>query len=308
MKKVDKTIWNIQLLAVVIAVFSVITLTACMDTGRSTDTPLDEEKETEETSTVEQFSQLEKEFDARLGIYAIDTNTEETIEYKSDDRFAFTSTYKALAAAVILQQNSLDALDEVITYSEDDLVTYSPVTEDHVESGMTLEELIEAAVRFSDNTAGNLLYEKIGGPEEFEMALREIGDNVTNANRYETDLNNFTPDDNRDTSTPKALATTLKAFLVEDLLSDEELALFTDWLKGNATGDSLIRAGAPVDWEVGDKSGAGSYGTRNDIAVVWPPDREPIIMAIMSRHDQEDAEYDDALIAKAAEVTFDALK
>ncbi|MGN8647318.1 class A beta-lactamase [Gracilibacillus sp. HCP3S3_G5_1] len=308
MKKVAKTIWNIQLLAVVIAVFSIITLTACMDTDRSTDTPLDEEKETEETSTEEQFSQLEKEFDAHLGVYAIDTNTEETIEYKSDDRFAFTSTYKALAAAVILQQNSLDALDEVITYSEDDLVTYSPVTEDHVESGMTLEELIEAAVRFSDNTAGNLLYEKIGGPEEFEMALREIGDNVTNANRYETDLNNFTPDDNRDTSTPKALATTLKAFLVEDLLSDEELALFTDWLKGNATGDSLIRAGAPVDWEVGDKSGAGSYGTRNDIAVVWPPDREPIIMAIMSRHDQEDAEYDDALIAKAAEVTFNALK
>ncbi|WP_413775110.1 class A beta-lactamase [Gracilibacillus pellucidus] len=307
MKKVNKTILNRQ--KIILAVLSIIILTACANTNSSTNTQLDEEKITKETiNTLEQFSQLENEFGAQLGVYAIDTNTGKTTEYKSDDRFAFASTYKALAAAVILQQHSIEELDEVITYDENDLVTYSPVTEEHIESGMTLEELIEAAVRFSDNTAGNLLYKKIGGPKEFEIALKDIGDNVTNADRYETELNNFTPEDNRDTSTPKALATTLKAFAVDDLLSNEERALFADWLKGNATGDSLIRAGSPKDWVVGDKSGAGTYGTRNDIAVVWPPDQEPIIIAVMSRYDQEDAEYDDALIAKAAEITFNALK
>ena len=148
----------------------------------------------------------------------------------------------------------------------------------------------------------------MGGPEGFEQALSQIGDNVTQADRFEPDLNSFTPGDTRDTSTPRALATSLQAFALSDLLSDDKRELFTDWLKGNATGDTLIRAGAPEGWVVGDKSSAGSYGTRNDIAVVWPPNREPIVIAIMSRHDKEDAKYDDELIAQAAKVTLDVLK
>lgn len=286
-----------------------LTLTACANKDKPTSDSSKEEKEVGQTvNTDEKFSQLEKEFDARIGVYAIDTGSNETIEYKPEERFAFASTYKALAAAILLQQNSLEKLQEVIPFNEEDLVTYSPVTEKYVDTGMTLLEISEAAVRFSDNTAGNLLFEAIGGPEGFEQALREIGDKMTEADRLEPDLNNFTPEDTRDTSTPKALANSLQAFAVSDLLTEEKRELFTDWLKGNATGDSLIRAGAPEGWEVGDKSGAGAYGTRNDIAVVWPPDREPIVIAILSRHDTEDAEYDDALISKAAEIALNALQ
>ncbi|MEI3606153.1 class A beta-lactamase [Pseudogracilibacillus sp. SE30717A] len=281
-----------------------ITLTACADK----DTPTKEKNEEEQTvNTDEKFTQLENEFDAQIGVYAIDTGSNQIIEYKPEERFAFASTYKALAAAILLQQNSLKDLEEVITYTEDDLVPYSPITEKHVDTGMTLSELAEAAVRFSDNTAGNLLFEAIGGPDGFEQALREIDDNVTMAERLEPDLNNFTPEDTRDTSTPRALATSLQAFAVSDLLSGNKREVFTDWLKDNATGDTLIRAGAPEDWEVGDKSGAASYGTRNDIAIVWPPNKEPIVIAILSRHDTEDAEYDDTLISQAAEIALNAL-
>lgn len=284
--------------------FAVITLSACVDKDSSTN-----ENEVEQSAnTDEMFAQLENEFDASIGVYAIDTGTNQTIEYRPDERFAFASTYKALAAAILLQQNSLEDLKEVITYTKDDLAPYSPITEKHMDTGMTLLELSEAAVRSSDNTAGNLLFETLGGPEGFEQALRKIDDNVTQADRFEPDLNAFTPGDTRDTSTPKALATSLQAFALSDLLSDDKRELFTDWLKGNATGDTLIRAGAPEGWVVGDKSGAGSYGTRNDIAVVWPPNREPIVIAIMSRHDTEDAKYDDELIAQAAKVTLDVLK
>lgn len=288
---------------------AVIILTACVDKDNSTAAPSKEENEVgQRANTDEQFAQLENEFDARIGVYAIDTGTNQAIEYRPEERFAFASTYKALAAAILLQQNSLEELKEVITYTKDDLVPYSPITEKHIDTGMTLLELSEAAVRFSDNTAGNLLFEALGGPEGFEQALRRIGDNVTQADRFEPDLNAFTPENTRDTSTPRALATSLQAFAVGDLLSDEKREQFSDLLQGNATGDKLIRAGAPKGWKVGDKSGAGSYGTRNDIAVVWPPNREPIVMAIMSRHDTEDAKYDDALIAQAAKVTLNALK
>ncbi|WP_420830776.1 class A beta-lactamase [Oceanobacillus jordanicus] len=288
---------------------ALISLVACADADSSTDTSSKEENENGQSAKLdEQFAALEDDFDAQLGVFALDTGSNQTIAYRAEERFAFSSTYKALAGAFVLKQNTLEELNEVMTYTEDDLVPYSPVTEKHVDTGMTLLDIGEAAVRTSDNTAGNLLFEALGGPAVFEEALREIGDDVTQSDRYETELNEFNPEDTRDTSTPKALATNLKKFAVGDLLPDEKLELFTDWLQGNATGDTLIRAGAPDGWVVGDKSGAGTHGTRNDIAVVWPPDREPIVIAIMSRHDTEDADYDDALIAEAAKVVFDALK
>ncbi|KMK95139.1 class A beta-lactamase [Rossellomorea marisflavi] len=284
-----------------------MTLSACMKPEKTTEPSTQKDAE-ESTDLDETFATIESDYDARVGVYAIDTGSDQTIEYRSEERFAFASTYKALAAALVLKQNSMEELEEVITYTEDDLVSYSPITEKHVDTGMTLAELSEAAVRTSDNTAGNLLFEELGGPEQFQQSLREIGDDVTQSDRYETALNEFTPGNTRDTSTPAALATSLQGFAVGDLLTDDKRELLLDWMQGNATGDTLIRAGAPEGWTVADKSGAGRYGTRNDIAVVWPPDREPIILAIMTRHDTEDAEYDDALIAEVAEATLNALK
>ncbi|WP_392387731.1 class A beta-lactamase Bla1 [Bacillus mobilis] len=259
-------------------------------------------------ATYKDFSQLEKKFDARLGVYAIDTGTNQTIAYRPNERFAFASTYKALAAGVLLQKNSTDKLNEVITYTKEDLVEYSPVTEKHVDTGMTLGEIAEAAVRYSDNTAGNILFHKIGGPKGYEKALRQMGDRVTMSDRFETELNEAIPGDNRDTSTAKAIATNLKDFTVGNALPDDKRNILTDWMRGNATGDKLIRAGVPTDWIVGDKSGAGSYGTRNDIAIVWPPNRAPIIIAILSSKDEKEATYDNQLIAEAAEVIVNALR
>ena len=259
-------------------------------------------------ATHKEFSQLEKKYDARLGLYAMDTGTNEIISYRPNERFAFASTYKALAAGVLLQQNSTEKLNEVITYKKEDLVNYSPVTEKHVDTGMTLGEIAEAAVRYSDNTAGNILFHQIGGPKGYEKALRQMGDRVTMSDRFETELNEASPGDIRDTSTAKAIATNLKAFTAGNALPVHKRNILTEWMKGNATGDKLIRAGVPTDWVVADKSGAGSYGTRNDIAIVWPPNRAPIIVAILSSKDEKGATYDNQLIAEAAEVVVNAFK
>lgn len=265
-------------------------------------------QETTEVDADQQLGQLEKEYDARLGIYAIDTGTGRTVSYRPDERFAYTSTFKPLAAGALLLKKPLDELDKVITYKKEDLVTYSPVTEKHVEKGMTLREISDAAIRYSDNTAGNLLLKELGGPVGLETVLQEVGDHITKPERYETDLNEAVPGDIRDTSTPKALATTLKAFTVDGVLPAEKQDVLIDWLKRNTTGDELIRAAVPEGWTVGDKTGAGSYGTRNDIAVIWPPNQAPIVMAVMSSRTEQDASYDNALIAKAAKVVLDSLE
>lgn len=259
-------------------------------------------------STTEQFKQLEEEFAARLGVYVIDTETNRTITYRADERFAYTSTFKPFAAAFILQKFTISELNKLKTFTTNDLVTYSPITEKHVQTGMNLLEISEAAIQYSDNTAGNLLLEELGGPKELQQALRKIGDQTTSVDRYETELNEATPGDSRDTSTPRALAKNLQYVGLDEFLSESKKDIFQDWLKGNTTGDSLIRAGVPKDWVVGDKSGAGGYGTRNDIAIVWPPERKPIIMVIMSSKDEVEATYNDELIANTAKVIVETLK
>ncbi|WP_442791996.1 class A beta-lactamase [Micromonospora sp. NBC_01796] len=255
-----------------------------------------------------EFERLESRFGARLGVYALDTGSGRTVEHRADERFAYASTFKALAAGAVLASTSTPELDQVVRYTSADLVTYSPVTEKHVSTGMTLRAIADAAVRYSDNTAGNLLLRHLGGPDGLEQALRGLGDQVTDPERTETTLNEATPGDRRDTSTPRALGTDLRAYALGSALDAEDRTVLTGWLRGNTTGDKAIRAGVPANWTVGDKTGSGGYGTRNDIAVVWPPDGQPLVLAILSSRDKQDAEYDDALIAEAAKVVTEALR
>ncbi|MER5840830.1 class A beta-lactamase [Streptomyces prasinus] len=254
------------------------------------------------------FEELERTYGARLGVYAVDTGSGREVTHNDDERFAYASTFKAFAAAAVLREHSPSGMDEVITYSGDDLVAHSPVTGKRVGTGMTLRELCDAAVRHSDNTAANLLFDALGGPKGLASALEEAGDTVTRVERREPELNQWAPGSTRDTTTPRAWAGDLRAFVLGDVLGEKERAQLTKWLRAGTTGDDLIRAGVPGDWVVGDKSGGGgAHGVRNDIAVVWPPDAAPLVMAIMSNRRTADAGYDDELIAEAASVVIGAL-
>ncbi|MEV4706240.1 class A beta-lactamase [Actinoplanes sp. NPDC049316] len=254
-----------------------------------------------------EFRQLEERFDARLGVFAIDTGTGRTVDHRADERFAYCSTFKALAAAQVLDDTTDTELDQVVRYSAADLVTYSPITQQHVADGMTLRAIADAALRYSDNTAANLLLRHLGGPQRLKQELRRLGDKITNPVRYETELNEAIPGDHRDTSTPRAMAQDLQAYAIGNALEPADRDVLTGWLRANTTGGELIRAGVPEGWVVGDKTGSGGYGTRNDIAVLWPPDRAPIVLAVLSSRDEKDATYDNALIARAAEVVIAAL-
>ncbi|MGK0534739.1 class A beta-lactamase BlaIII [Bacillus sp. 'calajunan'] len=294
-----------------VVLLSCVSLIGCSNSNTQSEPP----KQTNQANQIKQentgnqsFAKLEKEYDAKLGIYALDTGTNQTVAYHSDDRFAFASTSKSLAVGALLRKNSLEALDQRITYTHEDLSNYNPITEKHVDTGLTLKELADASVRYSDSTAHNLILKQLGGPSEFEKILREMGDTVTTSERFEPELNEVHPGETHDTSTPEAIAKTLQSFTLGTALPIEKRELLVDWMKRNTTGDKLIRAGVPKGWEVADKTGAGSYGTRNDIAIIWPPNKKPIILAILSNHDKEDAKYDDKLIADATKVVLNTLK
>ncbi|MCR6482009.1 class A beta-lactamase [Amycolatopsis sp. OK19-0408] len=254
------------------------------------------------------FAPLEKEFDARLGLYAVDTGSGRELTHRADERFGYASTHKAFSSAAVLQRTSVEGLAKVLKYTRADLQENSPVTEKHVDTGISLRDAIDAALRYSDNTAANLLFKELGGPPGLAAALRGIGDTTTHVDRTEPGLNDLAPGDIRDTSTPRAMATTLRAFTLGTALPPEKRTILTDMMRANLTGATVIRAGAPAGWAVADKTGTGEYATRNDIAVVWPPGRAPIVLVVMSDKKTANAKADDRLIAQAAKLALDSLR
>lgn len=257
------------------------------------------------------FRELEASLNGRLGVYAIDTDTGSgaVLGYRGAERFPVCSTFKVVLAGAILERSTREPglLGQRIRYAASDLVSYSPITETHVSAGMTVAELCAAAIRYSDNTAANLLLKLVGGPAGLTAYARTQGDPSFRLDRWETELNTAEPGDLRDTSTPQAMAGTLQRLCLADQLPLQQRVQLQDWLRGNTTGGTRIRAGVPSSWQVGDKTGTGSYGSANDIALLWPPQRAPLVVAIYTTSHRQDADARSDILASAARVCVEAL-
>ena len=264
-----------------------------------------------ETTLIEQKLQaLEEASGGRLGVSATDTETGRRVRYRADERFPFCSTFKAILVSAILKKSETETglPEKRIFYTEKDLVSWSPVTEKHVSSGMTVADLCAAALQYSDNTAANLLLREVGGPEALTAFARSIKDSVFVLNRWETELNSAIPGDERDTTSPSAMETSLRSLALGDALGDTQKTRLRDWLKGNTTGNESIRAGVPSGWIVGDKTGSGGYGTTNDIAVIWPPSGKPMVLAVYFTRNEKDAPARRDVLAKAARLVIEEFK
>jgi len=254
------------------------------------------------TSQTLDFARIEAESGGRLGVAVLDTRDGRRAGHRADERFALCSTFKLLAGAAVLARHDAgkEQLDRRVRYDAKDLVTHSPVTEKHVASGMTLAELCDAAITLSDNTAGNLLFAALGGPQGLTAFTRTLGDSVTRLDRIEPELNEAVPGDPRDTTTPTAMSANIRALVLGDALSAQSREQLKRWLVGNRTGDTALRAGVPADWTVGDRTGSGERGTRNDVGVIWPPEREPVIVSVYLTETRVPTEQRNAAIAAVA--------
>ena len=251
------------------------------------------------------FAELERRNGGRLGVAALDTASGRRADYRRDERFPLCSTFKFLAAAFVLARvdRGHEKLDRRVVFADKDLVPYSPVTKDRVGAGgMSMAEICDAAVTLSDNTAGNLMLASFGGPSALTHFARTLDGGVTRLDRIETALNEATPGDPRDTTTPAAMLEIMRRLLVGDTLSAGSRERLTGWLLANKTGDKRLRAGLPADWRVGDKTGTGGNGSANDIAVVWPPGRAPILVAVYFTGSTVSDEARNAVIANAGRI------
>ncbi|WP_053205984.1 class A beta-lactamase [Jiangella muralis] len=244
--------------------------------------------------------ELERAYDVTLGVSATNLATGARLAHRPGDRFPILSVFKSIAAAAVLRDLDVSRLEHRVWYPPADIVPNSLITAEHVDTGMTVAELCDAAIRYSDNAAGNLLLRELGGPRGLTAFARSIGDDATRLDRWEIELNSAEPGDVRDTSTPAALARTFAGLLVGDLLRSGDRRRLRDWMLANTTSGPRFRDVLPDGWRLADKTGAGDYGSNNDAGVAWNPAGQPIVMVAMSRRAERDAPRVDAALADVA--------
>ena len=231
----------------------------------------------------DQIAELEKRSKGRLGFAVRDPAAETTISYRGDERFPLCSTFKMLLAAAVLARVDAgdEQLDRQIPFTEADLVPHAPIVEQHMKEGQAgIGVLCAGTIQYSDNVAANLLLDTIGGPAGLTRYMASLGDDVTRLDRNEPSLNSSIPGDPRDTTTPVAMVGSMEKLLIGNALSAASRHQLNDWLVGNTTGNEKIRKGLPEDWKVGDKTGMGDHGSTNDVAILWPPRRQPLLVAV----------------------------
>ncbi|MEV7195197.1 class A beta-lactamase [Streptomyces sp. NPDC093510] len=263
------------------------------------------------TDARRRLRELEKGYPGRIGLHALNTGTGATLGYRADERFAIASTFKVLAAAAILRrarEEEPGLLDALIRYGRNDIVSASPRTELHLATGMTVRELCDATITYSDNTAANLMMRRLGGPHSITRFARSLGDSRTRLDRWEPDLNSNIPGDPRDTTTPASMTANLHKLVLGDALAPLDRDQLIRWLLENTTGDKRIRAGLPPGWRVGDKTGTPAYGGVNDVAVAWPPKGgAPLIVSVYSTRLDPDTPGEDRIAADMTRIAVDTL-
>ena len=234
---------------------------------------------------MEDLAELEARVGGRLGVGLLDLYSGYLVGHRTSERFAMCSTFKLLLAAEVLHDCDLGRLklDQFVPYTPKDIVAHAPVTELYLsKGGMALGELAKAAQLTSDNPAANLIMALLGGPEGVTKRVRAADDAVTRLDRYEPMMNRVAGGDPRDTTSPSAMARLVAHYLTTDYLSPSSKEVLIGWMIETQTGLKRLRAGLPQDWKAGDKTGTGmSDGMPdryNDIAVVWPPGRAPMVI------------------------------
>ncbi len=262
-------------------------------------------------SIQKQLAELEASSKGRIGVYVINTANNAHLGYRANERFPTGCTSKVIGVATILSKsmNNSALLSQRINYSKKDLTGWDPITANYLSSGMTVEQLCAASIRYSDNTAMNLLVKQMGGLDQMTLFAQSLGNtSFRQDNGWPEEAYSGGKGDLKDSSTPKDMAGSLQKLAFTDALAHPQREMLLSWLKTNTTGGFRIRAGLPKDWLVADKTGTGgAYGTTNDLGIIWPLKCAPLIMAIYYTNDAKSAVKREDVIAFATRLLVNKL-
>jgi len=255
----------------------------------------------------------ERKTRGRVGLYAQNLLTGRKLDWRADERFVMCSTFKASLAACVLSRVDMgqEHLNRIVPYGDKDLQPYAPVAraKDNLARGaMSIQTLCKGAVELSDNTCANLLLSTIGGPQALTNFWRTTGDGTSRLDAMEPELNRSILGDPHNTTTPAAMAASLKRFVLGGVLAPASRERLTDWMLACQTGANRLRAGLPKGWMIADKTGKNGADAAGDIAVVWIGPNEPLLICAYTQGGSPKPEDHDVLFAAIGRLVAEKLK
>lgn len=248
------------------------------------------------------LKEIEWRYHGRLGIALFNAQSHTLYGFHAHNHFPMCSTFKLVLVGAILKKSEQDKtlLTKRMIYRQQDIVAYSPITRQHIKTGMTVKQLCHAAM-LSDDTAANLLLTELGGPNKVNQFVRSIGDDVFHLKHIEPHLSH------EDFSTPYAMLVLLRKLTTGNVLSSRKRHQLVQWLIDNNTGNNRIRAAIPKSWIVGDKTGTGADGTTNDIAIIWPPQHKPLFLTIYFKPLKATHKANEKVLRQATQALVDSM-
>ena len=211
------------------------------------------------------LAELERASSVTIGVTAVRWGSRRAFRYRGDQRFPMCSLFKTLAAASLVRDRGYDETywRTPIPFTSADVVVDSSILGTGEISEATPEELADAALRFSDNTAGNLLLREIGGPAG-DHPVRRIArrDRDTDSTAGSPTLNEALPGDVRDTTTPDDIAGCMQRSSSTTRRVCWPRHALREWMLRNTTSNARMRAGLTPPFELADKTGGGELRRR----------------------------------------------
>ena len=257
-----------------------------------------------------------KNKDLTLGL-AVKKDDKILFEINGNQEFPLLSVFKVhiiLAVLNYIDKNNI-SLDQTIKISKDFIKTntYSPLREKYgvVDLELSLKELIEYTIIYSDNNTCDILINFIGGVDKANEYIKSLGIKNCNIVVNEDDMHKDFKNQYLNTSTPIDIVNLLNIFYHKDLFLNKYKEFLINTMIATKTGNKKIRYLLKKNIKVGDKTGSGDRiennikVSDNDSGFIVLPNGEVYFLSIFIYNSKESDEENARIIAEISKEIYD---
>ena len=250
---------------------------------------------------------IDRGLDGVMGVAIVDLTDGHKYLLHANDVYPQASSIKICVLAELYRQAQQGKLKltDLYTVNAADLVQDSDIMGGLTPgvTQITLRDLATMMVAVSDNSATNVLIDRVG-MDNVNAFLKAQGLRDTRLHRKMMDLK-AAAEGRENVSTPNEMLNLLQALYRDEILNKEMTADFFKVLSTHK--DSWIPRNLPDDLRIADKPGA-LEGVRNDSGVIFV-DKRPYVLCVMTTYLRRERDGEEAIsnISLAAWRMFDRL-
>lgn len=252
-----------------------------------------------------------------IGVGIMHLETRETTIVNEKHKFPMQSVFKFPLAMAVLDQVDKGklSLDQKIHITKKDLLpkTHSPLREKYPDGNVdiTLAEILDATVSWSDNNGCDILFRLLGGPEIVQTYIHNLGVKDIAIVATEEEMSRHWDVQFTNWCEPKAMLQLLNIFQKGKKLSKSSTDFLRKSMVDSPTGPKRIKGLLPKTAVVAHKTGTsgtndkGVTAANNDVGIITLPDGKHIALVVYISNSTLDEKGRDLVIAQIAKAAYD---